>query len=337
MRAVRFQRGQAVLDRAAPEPAGALAAGEVLIRPTRAALHPSLRHPDPSEGRVLGGAFVGIVVSSPGGSTSPGGGAGAPAERPRVAKGKRVIAHAAIACRTCDLCKGGLGQHCRARQVIGRSRDGPLADLIALPASALISVPEALDDDRAALVHAVAGAHHAATLVRLEGKTYVTVLGDTLQALLVAQLMAARNASVRVLGERPVRFGLAERWSVRHRHVGEAGRRRDQDIVVDCTGSPAGLAIAAGMVRPRGRIILPVAPPPPPASLVDLRPIVENEVELLGCTGYGGTLEPALDLLARRAVHVEPLIAGRLPLERAAEALNAGEPDLDSMLVEFGE
>ncbi len=293
MRAIRAEGEQVVLDRAAPEPT--LAPGDVLIRPTRAALHadlhPAAARPLPAKGRVLGSAFVGVVLAT---------GAAPEAARPsRLPKGKRVIAHASIPCRTCDLCKGGLGQHCRARQVLGRTRDGPLGDVIALPAGAIVPVPDTLDDDRAALVHAAAGAHHASTLVRVEGKTYVTVLGDTLLALLVAQLMAARNASVRVLGERPERLGLA---------------------------------IASGMVRPRGRIILGVAPP---VSMLDLRAIVESEVELLGCTGYGGTLEPALDLLARRALHVEPLIARRINLDHAAGVLNTRGTDLDGVLVEY--
>jgi threonine dehydrogenase-like Zn-dependent dehydrogenase len=113
-----------------------------------------------------------------------------------------------------------------------------------------------VDDDRAAFAGLVGAVLQLGHAVRLDGKTFVTVLGDGPVGLLTAQIMAGRNASVRLLGRHEARFSLAERWGVKHRHESEVGRRHDQDIVIDCTGSPSGLALASRLVRPRGTIVI---------------------------------------------------------------------------------
>src|SRR5690606_6250511 len=91
--------------------------------------------------------------------------------------------------------------------------------------------------------------------------------------LLTAQALARLNKSVRLLGSRPERVALCERWGVKHRLIEEAGRRQDQEVVIDCTGASGGasgggaLRLAMQLVRPRGVILLCsdiLTPPFPP-------------------------------------------------------------------------
>lgn len=308
MRALRFTDSRCSVANV-PDPVPA--AGEAVVRPLRVVV-PQGQAP----GTVTPGSdFVGVVQST----NVP---AGSPlAERAKGLKGRRVVGSPSVPCRTCDLCKGGLSHHCRARQTIGLTRDGALAEAFAIPVANLTPVPDAIDDDRAALARLVAAAIHASQLVRLEAKTYITVLGDSPRALLIAQVMAKLNASVRVLGEHEQRLSLCERWSVKHRPPAEVGRRQDQDVVVDCTGAPGGLSLAMDLIRPRGRIILASSPPP---SNLDLAPLVDGELELLGCRG--GPIDSALDMLASRQVHVEPLMARKVKLDAAAGVLNSPDP-----------
>ena len=213
-------------------------------------------------------------------------------------------------------------------------RDGCLADLVAVPIRNLVALPDEVDDESAVLAAPLATALHAAQIIRLEGKTYVTVLGDGVTALLCAQVMQRLNASVRVLGREPARFARCERWGVKHRHVDEAGRRQDQDVVIDCT--PDGLATAMGLVRPRGKIVLvsSVGVHADGAErAVDLSRVVDDELELLGARG--GSVSDAVRTLASGDAEVVSLITKRMRLADGVAALRAAAlPDQLAVVVE---
>jgi threonine dehydrogenase-like Zn-dependent dehydrogenase len=133
----------------------------------------------------------------------------------------------------------------------------------------------------------------------------------------MVQVMARLNASVRVIGQASKKLALCERWGVKHRHVDDIGRRADQDIVVDCTGSASGLDLAMKLVRPRGTIVLKSLLPPD--ERVDLTPAVLNELTLLG--SHAGPIGEAVALLERDEVDVVSLISRRVNLEDAPSAL----------------
>ncbi|MGD9690579.1 MAG: alcohol dehydrogenase catalytic domain-containing protein [Phycisphaerales bacterium] len=329
MRAVRFD-GRTVAMGEAPAPRAD--SGEVVIRPTLAALdsidHGLMAREKPERPFTPGHAFVG-VVSDAGGD-----------EAKRRLKGRRVVGAWSLSCGKCELCRGGLSNHCRSRVVVGSpAREGALAEQIALPVAAVHLVPDGVSDEAAAMVHLVAAAAHSAQMLRVEGKPFITILGDGPVGLLTAQVMTRLNASVRLLGKHPEKFELCERWGVKHRHVGEVGRRADQDVVVDCTGSPTGLETAMHLVRPRGKIILmsagsllPVGGEATPAAPVtpDLRPIVVGELELLGCRG--GSIERGLQLIESGQVDTTTFATRRVRLDQSAAVLSQARRGLVTLV-----
>lgn len=266
--------------------------------------------------------------------------------------GKRVVVSAAESCAACDMCRRGLAPHCRARKVMGvDGRDGCLADLCTAPLAALSLVPDSVTDDRAVFAHDLASALHAVTMLRSEHASFITVLGDSAPALLTAQALARMNKTVRLLTARPERQRLCERWGIKHRAPEEPGRRQDQDVVVDCSGSAAGLKLALQLVRPRGTVLLKsplalapcppgrpvpeVGPGSPWAAPVDLTPAVVNEVQLVG--SRDGPVPDALRMLAEDAVDVAGLVTRRVRLDDAAEGLRvAAQPDQIAVLVDIG-
>jgi threonine dehydrogenase-like Zn-dependent dehydrogenase len=236
-------------------------------------------------------------------------------------RGARVVASPMIACAACDLCRRGLSMHCRDAKWLGlRGADGCFAERVAVPTRNLVRVPTSVDDEAALLAHPVASALHAASQVHLESKTYVTVLGDSMVALLSAQIMARRNASVRMLAGDVSRLAVCDRWGVRNRLTEDVGRRADQDVVIECTGTAEGVAMAVAMVRPRGTIVLKHAAGSDPAP-VPIARIVEAEIQVLG--SRGGSLEEAMAELASGRVDVSPLVARRVRLEDAESALKS--------------
>ncbi|MCA9287539.1 MAG: alcohol dehydrogenase catalytic domain-containing protein [Phycisphaerales bacterium] len=319
MRAIAFERGSARAVDNAPEPA--IGSGEALVRVVRAGLGDAdaavLRGAWPDPPGVLGHELVGVVERLAEPVAHP---------RDQALLGKRVVASIEIACGKCDLCKRGLANHCRDLALLGLSaRDGSLAERVAVPVRLLNPVPAPVDDDTAVFALACGAALHAAQMVRLEGRGFITVLGDSLSALLAAQAMARLNATVRLIGENPERFGLAERWGIKHRHADDIGRRQDQDVVVDCTGSTQGLDLALRLVRPRGTVILganAVAVPHDPVSTTaDLSLIARHEVAVIGARG--GKVQEGVAALADKRFDVSGLITKRCRLAEAPAALQS--------------
>lgn len=326
MRAVVVDASGTRLERRAPQPSPE--PGEALLRPVCLGLARSdlevHRRRVAFEG-VLGHEFVAVVEGVEGAEAS--------------LVGARVVGSINVVCGACDLCRAGLSAHCRRRAVLGLSgRDGCFADRFVLPVRNLVRVPDGIDSESAVFAEPLAGAIHAAQLIRLEGRPYVTILGDGVMGLLCAQVMSRLNASVRLLGRHPEKFGLCEKWGVKHRHVDEAGRRHDQDVVVDCTGRPEGLAVAVELVRPRGTVIVKSAPAPvgaagegdggkcagPVAACEGvMRALVVNELELIGARC--GQIADAIAMLARGQIDVASLISRRFGLDQALEALHLAE------------
>lgn len=314
MRAVIFD-GQSVRvsrDAASPSPAP----GEAIIRPTLVAVGPSdlavARQRTTFTG-TMGHLFVGVVESVE-----------SSAARSELI-GKRVVGSINIVRPDAPLARKGLANHAPDRQVLGlHHRDGCFADQFALPASNLFMVPDEINDDQAVFTTMLAEALHASRITRIEGKPFVTIIGDGPVALLCAQIMTTMNASVRLLGEHASRFGLCEKWGVKHRAIDEAGLRQDQDIVLETTGTAYGLERAMGMVRPRGRIVLKHEAIPTPGNPggqpgPDLTPIIMNELEVVGARC--GTLGEALTLLGHQPIDLLSLIGRRMRLADAPDAL----------------
>lgn len=303
-----------------------LPVGEVLIRPTRMGVCSTdleLCKGYMGYSGVLGHEFVGIVEE-----------VGKNVDKAWV--GKRVVGEINCVCGQCDMCRGGLKEHCRDRTVLGiMGRGGCFADRFVLPASNLHAVPDNVDDDRAVFVEPLAAALQILRQLTIEGRPNVTVLGDGRLGLLCTQVLSTLNATVRCVGKHEAKLGLCEKWGIKHRLLADVGLRQDQDIVVDCTGSASGLVTAMGMLRPRGTLVLKttVAAGGLDQAGVDLSPIVINELRVIG--SRCGPFAEAIDWLSREAVDVVSLISKRMRLSDGPAVLEqAGQPGMLKVLLE---
>jgi len=82
--------------------------------------------------------------------------------------------------------------------------------------------------------------------IKLDGRRWVTVLGDGRLGLLVAQVLQTAGVPVRVIGKHASKLALCEKWGIRSRLLDDIVPRHDQDVVIDCTGSAAGLPRPVG-------------------------------------------------------------------------------------------
>lgn len=293
---------------------------------------------------VMGHAFVGVAEEIDG-------------EDRRDLLGRRVACEINIPSPGSELARRGLGAHDPDRRVLGlRGMDGCFADLVAAPADHLVPVPEGVSDEQAALLKPLADAAHASKLTRLERKPFVTILGDSLDALLCAQVMTRLNASVRIVAAQDRVFRLCERFGVRHRLLADVGRRQDQDVVIDCTGASVGLALR--LVRPRGVVLArgartsvpgePAAQHPgspgrsnaspdkntseSPDERPDLSLAVLNEVQIIGARC--GSVHDGLAALATGGIDLSSLVTKSHRLADGVAALrSAAEPEHVAVLV----
>jgi threonine dehydrogenase-like Zn-dependent dehydrogenase len=267
---------------------------------------------------ILGHEFVGTIV---GGSTA--------------LAGKRVVGEINCVCGRCDMCAGGLSSHCRKRTVLGLAgRPGVFAEYVTLPERNCLEVPAGVTDEDAVFTEPLAAAYQVIRQVKIEPRMSVVVLGTGRLGLLVAQVLALTGCRLIAVGRNPKTLGLLDRRRIRTATLDETPQNQDHDVIVDCTGSPEGLRIALGLVRPRGTIVMKTTSAA--KGDVDLTSAVVNEVTILGsrCGPFG----EALNSLARKQIEVGSMITQVLPLAHGLKALQlAAEPDQIKVLLKVNE
>lgn len=331
MRAIIFD-GQLRLVNDHPRPT--LLPGEALIRPTLVGICNTdieiTRGYMGFQG-VLGHEFVGVVADC--------------ADRAWV--GRRVVGEINAACFRCEVCARGDSSHCPERTTLGIDRrDGAMADLFSLPIECLHHVPDSIPDAAAVFVEPLAAALAIVERAHIRPTERVAVIGDGKLGLLCAQVLRLLGCEIVVVGRHPERWALLHGLKIAtvHANVFErqplsAGQASEAypavilgpgsfDVVVDCTGQPAGLAEARRLVRPRGRLVLKSTFAA--ESGLNLSRLVVDEVALLG--SRCGPFAPALRLLERQLVATEPMIAGRFALSDGLDAFKAAAGRLKVLL-----
>ena len=253
---------------------------------------------------TLGHEFVGVVED-------PGGGP--------LGRGTRVVGEINAGCGTCDKCSSGDSRHCATRTVLGIvGRDGAHADYLALPARNLLPVPDAIADEAAVFVEPLAAACGVLERCPMTAGTRVAVIGDGKLGLLCAMVLAAEGLAPLLVGKHDEKLAIARARGIETTSIDDARKRgRIFDVVVEASGGASGFALALDLLRPQGRLVLKSTFHG--ETPVDAARIVVEEVTVIG--SRCGRFAPALDLLARGAIDITPLITDVFPLERGEQAL----------------
>ena len=317
MRAVTVADGKLALVRDYSRPVPA--AGEVLLRVERGGIcDTDLQLIKGYMGfrGVLGLEFVGVAQSG-------------------NFAGRRVAAEINCSCARCDMCMGGLANHCPNRTVLGiLGHDGAFADYVAVPERNLHVVPNEVGVDEAAFIEPLAAAFQIPRQVPLDKRTRALVLGDGKLGNLVAQVLRNHGCQVLVAGKYPEKLRIIERLGVGTELIGQLRRVRNYSLVVDCTGSPTGITTALEFVRPRGTIVLKTTVAH--AAELQLAPIVVDEITLVG--SRCGPFPTAIEALRAKKIEVAPLIQDIYRLGDAAQAIDAaGQPGATKVLLAIDE
>ena len=228
-------------------------------------------------GLVLGHEFCGTVVQS---------------ASPRYTKGTRVTGNPLITCGSCDYCVQGRNNLCENRTMVGMTRPGAFAELMSIPASSLIDMPQDMPAQHAAVTEPAATALHAINLstrvlLRPVQECRTLIIGGGAIGMFCALLLKSYGCSdVSVAEVNPLRRVQLDK------HAGVASYNpKDQQppensfhYVIDAVGSKTTRNTAIAAVR-AGGVVMHIGLQDW-ASEIDMRRLTLAEITLLGTYTY---------------------------------------------------
>lgn len=228
---------------------------------------------------IMGHEFVGVVEQS----SNPG------------LIGKRVVGELNASCGECIYCRTGRPTHCSRRRVLGmHDKDGCFAEYMTIDTDLLHVVPEGLATEHAIFTEPLAAAYEIFTQIELGPEKNIGILGDGRLAYCIVQAMHASGYPVTVIGKHPEKLNLFAPFA----HVTTQREPEGYEVLVEATGSAAGLRQAFDMVRKKGTIVLKSTYAG--ETSLPMSQIAVNEITIVG--SRCGPFAPALQALAEGKV-----------------------------------
>lgn len=241
--------------------------------------------------------------------------------------GRRVIGDTMLGCGRCRRCQQGNQHVCAQRFEVGIRGGfaGALAEQLAVPASSLHALPDAVDDVAGALVEPGGNALRAVRGAALSPGDRVLVLGPGTIGLLVAMFAQAEGAEVHLMGRSARSLDFAR--TLGFDGVWGADDLPDLafDTVIDASNAPTLPARALDLVEPGKRVVYVGLAGSP--SQIDTRTLALKDVTAVGILSASPGLDGAIERYASGAVDPRPLVAATVGLD-GVDAILAGErPD----------
>jgi len=251
-----------------------------------------------------------------------------------VTVGDSVCAECFYHCGYCTYCKTGLYNLCDNIRYQSRVGQGGFAEYSLLPISALFRLPESLSFEEGALVEPLGVSYRAISRTQANHGDRVAILGGgTIGLLCLASAKAIGIRETMISTKYEHQAKLAERLGADHViRISSQDLREEAklitggsgvDAVIDTLASAQTFDDALVIVRKAGTVCLVGGYTKP--FEVQLRPIVDKELHILGslCYGYSRLktdFEASIELIASKRVDVASIVTHRFPLEEIAEA-----------------
>lgn len=277
----------------------------------------SLDRPHPGSGHrgpvILGHEFVGRVVELGEGAEG-------------LSIGDRVVSGAGVSCGECRWCREGRTNLCARYYTLGFHRDGGLAEQVVTPANICVAVPDACDDDAAAMAQPLAVALHGLNRSGVGIEDSLAVIGvGGIGAFVVAAAVARGNRNVIAVDVDEARLDTATVLGAAHTIDARAGDAVElvreiaggdgADVAIDAAGAPGTLAQALRATRRGGRVLM-LGMPAKPVE-VDVFDAILREIDLVATVAHtcGTDLPEALSLLTGSGI-AERVVERVIGLER---------------------
>ena len=268
----------------------------------------------------------------------------------KLAEGDRVTFDSMISCGQCFYCRKGTPNLCDSRQVLGVScdeyrRHGAFAEYVSVPEHIVYKMPDGLSFDHAAMVEPVSVAVHAVNITPLSLGDTALVVGAGMIGLLTLQALRAAGAGKIVIADlADDRLELAKTLGAdialnpKNDDVASALRDltdgRGADVAMEAVGATPTVKACIDSVRKGGAVTLIGNI----AKTVEfgLQPVVTREISVFGSCASANDYPACLELLARGAIQVDPMISAKGSLDEGPsffDRLYSHEPNLTKVIL----
>jgi threonine 3-dehydrogenase len=250
--------------------------------------------------------------------------------------GDRVSGEGHITCGHCRNCRAGRRHLCRNTVGVGVNRPGCFAEYLVIPAFNAFKLPDAIDDEIAAILDPLGNAVHTALQYDLVGEDVLITGAGPIGCMATAVAKQSGARQVVVTDVNPDRLALAKRMgATRVVDVSkeklpdvqrELGMKEGFDVGLEMSGNPRALSDMIDNMFHGGRIALLGIMPDKAA--IDWNKVVFNMLTIRGV--YGREMYETwykMTALIQSGLDISPVITHRMPFtdfERGFELMRSG-------------
>ncbi|MCW2885904.1 MAG: alcohol dehydrogenase [Streptosporangiaceae bacterium] len=240
--------------------------------------------------------------------------------------GRRVTGDTMLGCGHCQRCDSGRHNVCEIRFEVGirGGFPGALAEQLAIPATALLPLPDDLDEVAGALVEPGGNALRSVRAAALSAGDRALVLGLGTIGLLAGLFAQAQDVEVHLVdpSDRAREFahtlGFPGVWETTDIPA------LPWDAVIDASNASSVPALALELVEPGKRIVYVGLAGTP--SMIDTRTMALKDVTAVGILAASAGLSGTIDHYAAGDVDPRPLVAATVGLDQAGDVLGGRRP-----------
>jgi threonine 3-dehydrogenase len=245
--------------------------------------------------------------------------------------GERVTAEMHVACGHCKPCRAGQPHVCQNVRILGIDQDGCFAEFVSIPAGNLWKLDDAIPDHYAAIMDPLGNAVHSVLAGPIAARTVAVTGCGPIGLMSIAVAKACGCSTLFATEIAPHRQELAREMGadlvLDPKETDAATRVMAEtdgagvDVLLEMSGSAAGIRDGFRMLRPGGRASL-LGIPAEPVTLDLLHDVVFKGATVHGIYGRRmfETWLQMSTLLRDRRLKLEPLFKERLDLAEYAQA-----------------
>lgn len=244
--------------------------------------------------------------------------------------GERVAVDPNIACGECFYCRRGLVHLCSSLRALGVDIDGGMAEFSIVPAAQAYTLKQELPPEVCAFIEPLSCAVHGIDKAGVKAGDTVVVVGGGSIGQIMLQLAWGSGAAfvamvepIRQKRELAAKLGASltvdpstENAEVALRVIHPEGA----DVVIDCAGLPATVALALTLARRGGTVELFGVCPIGSTIPIEPNMVYSRELTIVGSHVNPLTFSRAIALLGSGRVRVDEFPLARFPLSGVHEA-----------------